>query len=35
MTTKNTPATAQQLANFTSRKVEGLADTLSDAAPFS
>src|SRR5437764_4950590 len=33
MTTKNTPATAQQLAHFTSRKVTGLADTLSEAVP--
>jgi integrase len=33
MTTKNIPATAQQLGNFTSRKVTGLADALSDAVP--
>ncbi len=33
MTTKNATATAQQLANFTSRKVTGLADTLSEAVP--
>ena len=33
MTTKNTPATAAQLASFTSRKVTGLADTLSEAVP--
>src|SRR5207245_1886562 len=33
MTTKNTPITAPQLANFTSRKVTGLADTLTEAVP--
>ncbi len=33
MTTKNATATAQQLASFTSRKVTGLADTLSEAIP--
>ena len=33
MTTKNATATAQQLANFTSRKVTGLADTLAEAVP--
>src|SRR5438045_3734073 len=33
MTTKNTTATAQQLASFTSRKVTGLADTLSEIVP--
>jgi integrase len=33
MTTKNATTTAQQLANFTSRKVTGLADTLTEAVP--
>ncbi|MGI8688569.1 MAG: tyrosine-type recombinase/integrase [Thermomicrobiales bacterium] len=33
MTTKHPPATAAQLANFTSRKVTGIADTLHDAVP--
>ncbi len=33
MTTRNTPVTAQQLTNFTSRKVTGLADTLHAAVP--
>jgi hypothetical protein len=33
MTTKNNPVTPRQLANFTSRKVTGLADTLHDAVP--
>jgi integrase len=33
MTTKNTPATAQQLASFTSRKVTGLVNTLHDEVP--
>src|SRR3954469_5652328 len=33
MTTKNVPATAQQLASFTSRKVTGLVDTLTEAVP--
>ncbi len=33
MTTKHPPASPQQLVNFTSRKVTGLADTLHDAVP--
>lgn len=33
MTTKKSAATPQQLANFTSRKVTGLADSLADAIP--
>jgi hypothetical protein len=33
MTMKNTTATAPQLASFTSRKVTGLADTLTEAVP--
>ena len=33
MTTKNTPITVPQLANFTSRKGTGLADTLGEAVP--
>lgn len=33
MTTKSPPATRQQLTNFTSRKVTGLADALRDAIP--